>query len=511
MKSFFNLSFSTFSVVLFFQHVYGTPLSTNSIDFTRLDYPVAKSNTINAIQETHSGELHKGSNILSSGERFSKENANEESQAELGNRSVYYLNKNFSNDEARSINYFEGRVFREAEKNDLSLGIDIEGQFASSYNWFSNFSANEFYFRTSSLWSGFSLLMGRRRTQWSRLDSQWNLGAFQPIFKVDVLNPREQGLTGVFLVFNRAKWNLEFFGSPFFLPDQGPMVETEDGHFVRRDPWFFYPPSEIKINQVRTPVAYTVDKPTVPEIIINKGYGIKAQYGKPDEDGFLGRVAWSYKPMNQLLLGLDGLLALQGAEALTPATLKIQLHPEVGYHHVMSADLVYKINQFIFSLSVLEDDPEKKDFDRPWTYQNHTSAHLVGSGVNWHTETGWHWGANYIKREGGHSKVMGPQKDFVGDTIPQRYLWSEMLKSEISFQRQFNFNWAFEGTLEWRRELQNRSDLYSGQIAILYNSHWKFYFGADMLKSQNKNASESDYIEANAANDRAYGGLHYVF
>lgn len=443
-----------------------------------------------------------------------EESPSPEKNSYIGTRSLFYINKNIMNTEARSLHYFEGRVQRDASHSDKNFGMDLEGQFASSQEGFNSFSLNELYWKTNFLSESITFAIGRRTSQWSLLDDHWKLGAYQPVYRMDPLNPSSQGLTGLFLGFKGEGWNVEFFGTPVFTPDQGAPVETVNGRFVKKDPWIFYPPPEINVNGVLTPATYEIDRPSIQEVVSNKGFGVKAQVGQTDEDGVSGRAGWAYKPMNQLLLGLSGHETVRQTEESPESeknTVDIRLHPEVGYHQISSIDLAYRFNSFLMTLGVVDDRPMKHEFASQWTYQNYLPSQLMGGGIEFSSESGWRVGAHYLKRQGGESQVLGPEKDLVGPYIPERYSFAELVQGEMVFQKRLSSRWGYEGSGEWRKELSEGSELYSLKGALLMGSFWKAYLGLDFMKSENKNPQKKDFIEANLANDRVYGGVHYVF
>lgn len=438
-----------------------------------------------------------------------------EQQGYIGTRSLFYINNNIKNTEAHTLHYFEGRVSRNANGNETNFGMDLEGQFINSQAGLNSFSIHELYWKMDSSSGTPTSTIGRCTFQWSLLDDHWKLGAYQPVYKMDPLNPTTQGLTGVFLGFKGENWGLEFFGTPVFIPDQGAPVETVNGQFVKKDPWVYYPPSEANLNGVLTPVTYDIDRPSTQDVVSNNGFGVNAQVGQADQEGFSGRAGWAYKPMNQLLLGLSGYLQVQEATEESSEAVKnaitIQLRPKVGYHQISSLDLAYRLNSFLFTVGVIEDRPEKTEFSSRWTYQNYLPSQLVGGGVEFSTEVGLKLGAHYLQRQGGESQVFGPEKDLVGQYIPERYSFAELVQGEMVFKNKWNSRWGYEGSGEWRKELSEGSELYSLKGALLIGSFWKTYLGFDFMKSENKNTHKKDFIEANLANDRVYGGVHYVF
>ncbi|MEY4615130.1 MAG: hypothetical protein RJB66_90 [Pseudomonadota bacterium] len=424
---------------------------------------------------------------------------------QVGSKSIFYLNDQYQNPDVRSVQLFEGRITREADESDFSLGIDLEGQFSHAQQGFNSFTANEFYFRMDPLWSGTTLFLGRKRSHWSSLDDRWKLGLWQPNYRIDALNPHSQGLTGLFVDFKKDNWTLEFFGTPFFLPDHGPQMETRNGMFIKGHPWVQYPPSEVVIKGIATPAYYRVDKPSIPDVIVNTGYGFNFQVGDPESEGWMGRASWGYKPMNQLLLGFDGNLNLGSLEGLD-----VTIHPEVGFHKVASLDGVYRSEKWAMYFGILEETPDRTEFDLPWTFQNFDPAHFAGGGIEFFTGA-FRIGLGAVHREGGRGIVSGPRSEAAGTVLPERFQFRDLVKTEISYGKNLGSRWSYEISGEWKQELGEGSEIISGQGALWMGPFWKAYLGMDMLRTDNKIVSTMDFIEMYQANDRVYGGLQYVF
>lgn len=424
---------------------------------------------------------------------------------QVGTRSLFYLNSEYQNPEARSVQLFDGRITREAEEGEFSLGIDLEGQFSVSQQLFNSFTANEFYFRMDPLWSGATLYMGRRRSHWSSLDDRWKLGVWQPVYKLDSLNPHTQGLTGLFVAFKQTNWNLEFFATPFFLPDHGPQVETRNGQFVKGHPWVQYPPSQLLINNEKTSAFYRIDKPSIPDVIANTGYGMNFQWGEEGRAGWLGRAAVAYKPMNQLLIGFNGNLNIADE-----GRVDIDVHPEVGFHRVASLDGAYRWTNWGIYLGVIQDTPDIAHFDSPWTYQNFQRSQVTGGGIEYFTDF-FRMGLGYIHHDGGESRVMGPRSNLSSQVLPERFLFKDLVKTELKYIGAFGPHWSYELSGEYRYELNEKSEIISTQGALLIGPFWKAYVGVDLLRTDNGVKDKVDFVELYQSNDRLFGGVQYVF
>jgi hypothetical protein len=427
----------------------------------------------------------------------------------IGIRSTDFINNNYTTTSAKNNTMFGGRISSPVEDEEFGLGLDIEGQFVDNNPILNTFTAHEFYFKVFPEWQNSILYLGRKKQPWSELDSSWQLGAWEPVFKVDPLDMRVQGLTGFFVDIKKTDWALELFATPFFLPDHGPSIDARDGQFVQGHPWVSLPPKEVNIFGEQTPAYYTIDKPSATDVISNKGYALRFRWGKDDSHGdaagFATQMSIGYLPINQLTLGFEG--AYNTSEK---SRLEIGINPEVIYHKLLGLDAVYRSENLRLGFAFLQEDSETPEFAHSWTYQSYQPTQFASPSLSYrwnNLETR----VAYLKRFGGEAKTLGPQTALFKKAIPDRYGFYEQLKTELIWKQKTSNFFKYNTLARWVQELQERSDIISLQAGCQIGSFWQIYGGLDFLKTANLNSKSADLAETYQRNDRAYTGIQYVF
>jgi hypothetical protein len=430
-------------------------------------------------------------------------------EGSIGLKSTDFINQDYQATSAKKTTMFGGRISSPVEDEEFGLGLDIEGQFVDNNPILNTFTAHEFYFKVFPEWQNSILYLGRKKQPWSELDSNWQLSTWEPVFKVDPLDMRVQGLTGFFVDIKKPDWSLELFATPFFLPDQGPTVDVRDGQFVQGHPWVSLPPQHVSIFGEQTPAYYTLDKPNATDVISNKGYALRFRLGKDDSQGdatgFSTQMAIGYLPVNQLTLGFDG--AYNTSEK---SRLEVGISPEVIYHKLMGLDAIYRTENFRLGLSVLQEDPEYPSFASKWTYQTYKRTQFASPSIS------YKWNSlearvSYLKRVGGEAETVGPQAALFKKAIPDRYGFHELLKTELKWQQKTSSVFKYNTLARWEQELQEHSDILSLQAGCQFGPFWQLYGGFDFLKTDNRNLNSADLAETYQRNDRVYTGVQYVF
>jgi hypothetical protein len=211
---------------------------------------------------------------------------------------------------------------------DKSFGKDwqakwnINTEYSASENW--NYLRPQEGFVA---WNGFSF--GRREITYSNWEERWRQGLFEPRFMDDKLRNTRAGLIGLF--FEQQKefvhWRVGFL--PVYLPDMGPHYWVGNGQkFTSLNPWFWPPrPYFLYRNQPST-INYSAYEPPDSQVIFQPG-GVAQVEWKPSRSTF-SRLSYSYKPMNQMMLGFP-----VGQQFQTPQNdLFLQLYPRFPYEHI---------------------------------------------------------------------------------------------------------------------------------------------------------------------------------
>ncbi|HWU44812.1 MAG TPA: hypothetical protein VN132_15275, partial [Bdellovibrio sp.] len=202
---------------------------------------------------------------------------------------------------------FVGAQLKTESFSEDSLRMDISGAVAMGAPLMNYLNITEFYYQNKQSNSE-SFFIGRKKMLWSELDSRWDLGVWQPVFKWNPLAPEEQGLSGIFWQVDKPLFSFVLFASPLYFPNQGPSFEVENGDFTRGNPWFHQPPQSVRIWNEATAMQYRFDQPNETQVVLQNSYGTKISFG--EAQNFRTQLSYLYAPDNVLALGYKGSLDL---------------------------------------------------------------------------------------------------------------------------------------------------------------------------------------------------------
>lgn len=350
-----------------------------------------------------------------------------------------------------------------------------------------------------------STYLGRKRYEWSSLDSYWGLGLYQPRFRWDYLNERENGLFGHFFGINSEWVQAHAYYSPIYIPEQGAPFDIDAGNCKTSSPWFSCPNATINLFNQSTDVRFSLEIPPVREIITRWGGGASLRLGKTQ--GPFTRASYTYKPMNQFLLSYEGRLDLSTLQV--PATIR----PRVLYHKVAAADLGWNLPRHSFILSGIWENPIQDTTPPTWNNQQTYKAFIHGATVKTmpfgspfsYTRAE----LSYFQLDGGN----GP------DTGPFAQTNSSIFEPRFAFKSAFSVA-AFTPIVDsWSNHF-----LFSMKLVVdtinqgnILQSDLRFYpirpltlmVGLEILGSESR--SPVDFISRYQRNDRLKGGIAYVF
>lgn len=352
---------------------------------------------------------------------------------------------------------------------------------------------------------GFFAYAGRKRFEWSAMDSYWGLGLYQPRFRWDYLNERENGLFGFFLG-HRSEWiSALAYYSPIFIPEQGAPFDIDGGSCKTSSPWFNCPASSISLFNQPTDVRFALDIPPVTQLIRHWGTGATVRVGQ--ETGPYGRASFTHKPINQLLLSYEGRLDLSTLQI--PAIIR----PRVLYHDLFGFDLGWNHARHSAVASAYWEKPKRDVTPSSWNTQETYDAFLTSLILKSMPLDGklkrTRFEFSYFHRDGGNGRDRGPFAQANSNVFEPRYA----LKSAYSlavftpvmdewansflFSTKFILDTANEGNI-----LQ--TDFHYRPVARLFLN-----LGLDLLGSNSRNPV--DFISRYQRNDRVRFGLAYVF
>jgi len=398
---------------------------------------------------------------------------------------------------------------------DFSLQTDRQ-QIATGSHLLALVSFNDSDYRfidAPELWVGtsrrdlgpFQIALGRRPEEWSKLDSEWGLGLWQPRFRWDYLRPENVGLAGLHVSMKTRLVQAWAMASPIYVPDRGAPLDFADGRMQSLSPWSLSPAYTANVFDRQTEIRYSADIPSIADVITHPNASARIRVGGA-RGGWLS-AAYAYKPMNQLLMSYDATLVTTATESYVDA----RIYPRVSYHHVAAVDAGYTGSNFEAWLSWLGDRPNDTPVSGPIrTSQVVDKAMLLSpSAAYWfgskNPKTGGKLTATYLRKFGDDPADAGKYAD-----------GSSAFDSRYPFQSALI---ASARTPQWERltadvkilyDLAHSGSIVSWLLAYDPTENWSIHFATDVLTSWTDEGSD-DFIHRYRANDRISGGVTYVF
>jgi len=351
----------------------------------------------------------------------------------------------------------------------------------------------------------FSVYVGRKRYFWNELDSYWGLGLFQPRFRWDYLNERENGLFGLFIGHQSEFLQATVYATPLFIPEQGAPFDIAGGNCKTSSPWFACPASSINLFNQATDVRFALEIPPVRELIGHGGGGGTVRVGR--ELGAFGRASFTHKPINNFLLSYEGKLDLSSLQV--PAVIR----PRVLYADLLAFDAGWISPQHSVTASALWEWPKRDVTPVTWNTQETYKATLTGLTFKTMPFAGTfrltRLELSYLHREGGNGPDQGPFVSPGNDVFEPRYAFKNAYS--LALFTPFLDRWArtFLFTTRFVLDTVNegnilQSDIYVRPIATAYLN-----LGLDILGSASR--SPVDFISRYQRNDRFRAGVTYAF
>ncbi len=350
-----------------------------------------------------------------------------------------------------------------------------------------------------------TLTLGRKLKNWSKVDQEWATGLWESSYRADGYQFLQQGLTGVSYSYDKPMFRIKVFASPFFTPDQGPLVSVRNGQLVSNNRWFNNDINEVMIGEVRSPLVYKLETPDVSEVILQESFALGISWGQADE-GWQFSLSHADKPINQLYIGVRPL------HSLSPSNVnkitELYVIPQVHRHRLSTAELHYTQTDLNVWMSLNWDRPYLENTPESWITPTFVEERIVATGLSWK----WNrqkFTLGYINRESG---VREAASSFIGGDLSHlsdRYVFREA--SLIRFSRKDSFRGfgTVEFSLQWIRSLANEADMLSFKWDYSYFKNWSWSIGGDIIGSQQ--VDSDDFFSRNRSNDRLYGGISYAF
>jgi hypothetical protein len=431
-------------------------------------------------------------------------------EVRLGLAGNYYLTRNTetTSDAGTGSTALTVGVRGVGNNKDFHFGVEAESLYGLRHANYRYLDVGEIYAgyepKNASTPSHGSVYVGRKRQQWSALDSYWGAGLFQPRFRWDYLNERENGLFGLFGGFHGELVQAHGYWSPIFIPEQGAPFDINGGSCRSSSPWFSCPSSSIFIFNQPTAVRFTLEVPPVKDLIQHWGAGGSIRVGR--KDGAFGRLSYAHKPMNQFLLSFEGRLDV--ANGAIPAVIR----PRVLYHDLFGLDAGWSAERHGVTGSVIHERPIRDATPTNWNTQESTKATLLGITTRTqpfdaikYTRFEFAW----LYRDGGIAPDQGPFVSANSNYFEPRFSFKNAFSFALftplkdTWARRFLFSTKFIVDTENTGNILVSDLYYSPTSALILNA------GLDMLGSNSTNPV--DFISRYQRNDRVRWGVAYVF
>lgn len=422
-------------------------------------------------------------------------------QTEMRFYSDSFISSDFEATEKNNYQFVGAQLKTDSLSQDV-VQMNITGGVAVGAPLLNYLNISEFYFQSSQTDDEY-FYFGRKRMHWNELDSRWDLGVWEPLFKWNPLSPEHQGLSGIFWQANKPMYSLMLFASPFYIPDQGPSFEIQDGTFVRGNPWFRRPPESIRLWSEATAIDYRFNMPDEVQIVMQKSFGTKVAFGNPN--GLNAQLSYIYKPSNQLAIGYDGNLdvgKLKGA---------VELKPQVFYHSLTGADVSYRIGETHFGLSAIWDNPDNNDhFDEKWTHPLFNDAMMWTPFFQW---SGRFWSVSFQHLDviGGEVTESGDLADPRRAALMVRYPFQQAEKLTLTSHHYFRKNRQVQSKLSLTHSQKNDFDLLQASARVHLSPAWSVLGEMQLVRAGIPKPDNQNTISQFVNNDRMMLGAVYVF
>lgn len=413
------------------------------------------------------------------------------SQLELSHLS--FVSEDFPDQQEKNFGFIGADLQSLQAEKDL-FKINLNGKYASGNSVLSYLNVKEIYF-TYFIDSTASVHIGRKINHWSKADEDWNLGLYQPQFRWNPLDVNHQGLLGIFYEKKQGAWSLNLFGTPFFVPDQGPNYEIKDGQFVASNPYFTPPPQNILFNNVLLPIDYNIIKPEFSEVFLQPGFGLQLAY---QHEGWLANLSGTYKPSHQFAFGYKGLLVTN--------RVRIDILPETYYEKVVGLDIARTAEQSKVGLSFIYNEPETPKFDSsynaPVLQANTTLAPYIGYDLE---PIAFELAGLII--DNGEISEVGSEADPNRQALTQKYLYFRAYQLSASYRSLIGDNVKILSTLQWRESEKNLLKTLKLKNIFDINGPWKITLDVFLVETSEEASPVSNYRNL----DQVWIGASYDF
>lgn len=374
-----------------------------------------------------------------------------------------FVSPDYENTEQKTFGFFGASLLPDAKKTDTVI-VNLTGLYAAGQPALSYLNIRELYFNYQ-IDSSSKFIFGRKINNWSQLDSEWNMGLFNPQFRWNALAPENQGLTGLFWEKKESIWSLSLFASPVYIPDQGPGYELKDGKFQNSNPFFSTPPQNISFqNGVILPIDYELEKPETSEVVFQTLYGAQVHLG--EKNGFFANVSGMHKPANQLSLGYKVVGVVD--------RVRINVIPKVYTETNLAADLGFRDEWGSLSFSTLYSNPKAANYDSGFNAPEFKESISYGPQLNLEMKP-FKFELAYLDTSGGEIKDVGPDASVDRPALSQRFLFRQAFHVQLSHSDVFFKTFKLDTSLQYRQSEKDEFKQIRFKQRLNLKGPWAFW------------------------------------
>lgn len=353
--------------------------------------------------------------------------------------------------------------------------------------------------------------VGRKKEHWNQVDSDFNLGLWQPNWAIDTLRTEEQGLSGIFLKDSFGPLQAMALVSPWFVPTMGPALQQDSGKLEPVNRWVRAPSNLSKIRNRTLPLVYSLDVPDYSDLVNKPGVGARIQVGS-QLTGPWASVGYAHKPVNGLMLKYNSSLVLSESAGTTGEAV---ISPVVGYHDLYSAEFGWSKMEWNFSLSAARDQPKEVAVEGEFIQQKLEPISVVGAHFEREISVfkrSFQTTISYMKAQGGEIRDFDSAGVAQGALFDSRLLYTNALLFSADTEVVV-FAKPVRLKVKYLREWDQQGSIISIESQMTLAKKMRAVLGIDVLGPDSLDDKESDtrFINQFRANDRLFAGVSYVF
>lgn len=337
--------------------------------------------------------------------------------------------------------------------------------------------------------------VGRQIIPWSAVDANWGFGKLNNRRNFDFFEPGQEGLVG--LQFERKSANgmrYRAFYSPLYLPETNPSLDinNRDKSITSRSHWGNPPAPTTMYNGNEIPVLYTVNYPSISEVVYRHSVGANIGYESKHwvMDNFVMR-----KPENSLSTKVDFKLNT------IDDVVEVQVDPQVYYHDTYGSTLKWRNKDVEIYGSAIAIRPNTFPDGSEEAYQyteiktEKRREDYLGLGIS-KTNDLYGIGLNYVAR-------LSPF-DRQKEELAEDPRWNQAVNVNAYFA--LTRKLTVVGDLKY--DMLTTDRLMRGRVAFSATRNFQLLAGFNSIGTPTDGKS---YWSTFTNNDSVYGALRYIF